>query len=481
MARIAFAAVALALLCAAPASARVSADTAALQVALRAKGLYGGSGRRRRRAGHARRGARAAGAPRARRRRRSPGPRTRRALGRRGRPRLGSRALSAPARGWDVAALQFLLARHGFPSGPVDGGLGPRTDAALRRFQAWAGLGADGVAGPATLAALRRAAAALDPALPGAARASRRPTASARAARMFHTGLDFPAPAGTPVVAAGRGCVESVGWHDGYGRLVVIRHRLGMTSWYAHLSRIDVPRGRCVVAGDRIGARRLDRPLDRPAPALRAAPARRRRRPAHAGSSGAAHSDSVAVAPRSLTHWPIRPRKWPMKRSCSCAGYVSRTVRTSSAVELRRGDPLEHELVDVGEPGVAEVAVAVDLEVLVGQLAVGGELLLVGEVLAVADLEVAPGVEVQPRLAAGDRAERAPLQQRAHRPREVVVQARQRDVGRRVGVVDRVRLGAAHERLAGVELPAEERVDQPRDRQRPPRRPRARGSRGSTA
>ena len=55
-----------------------------------------------------------------------------------------------------MAALQFLLATHGFPSGAFDGGLGPRTDAALRRFQAWAGLGADGVAGAATLGALRR-------------------------------------------------------------------------------------------------------------------------------------------------------------------------------------------------------------------------------------------------------------------------------------------------------------------------------------
>ena len=181
------------------------------------------------------------------------GPRTRRALGRRGRPRLGSRALSAPARGWDVAALQFLLARHGFPSGPVDGGLGARTDAALRRFQAWAGLYADGVAGPATLAALRR----------GAPRSILRFLAPLAVAptdsfgprgAMFHTGLDYPAPTGTRVGAAGRGCVESVGWQDGYGRVVVIRHRLGMTSWYAHLSRIDVPRGRCVVAGDRIGA-----------------------------------------------------------------------------------------------------------------------------------------------------------------------------------------------------------------------------------
>ena len=28
----------------------------------------------------------------------------------------------------------------------------------------------------------------------------------------------------------------------------------------------------------------------------------------------------VAAAPRSLTHWPTRPRKCPMKRSCSCGG-----------------------------------------------------------------------------------------------------------------------------------------------------------------
>src|SRR3954449_8892559 len=52
------------------------------------------------------------------------GPRTRRALGRRGRPRLGSRPLAFGARGWDVAALQFLLETHGFPLGRVDGGFG---------------------------------------------------------------------------------------------------------------------------------------------------------------------------------------------------------------------------------------------------------------------------------------------------------------------------------------------------------------------
>ena len=109
-----------------------------------------------------------------------------------------------------MAALQFLLARHGFPSGPVDGGLGPRTAAALVRFQAWAGLAADGVAGPATLAALRRPP-------PRSILRFLHPISAPVGDRFgprgatFHTGLDFPAPSGTPVAAAGYGCVESAG------------------------------------------------------------------------------------------------------------------------------------------------------------------------------------------------------------------------------------------------------------------------------
>jgi murein DD-endopeptidase MepM/ murein hydrolase activator NlpD len=235
------------------AAARVSADVAALQVALRANGLYGGTV-------DGIQGPGTRGAVRAFQRRRGlvadgiAGPRTRRALGRRGRPRLGSRPLSGSARGWDVAALQFLLARHGFPSGPVDGGMGPRTTAAVLRFQAWAGLGADGIAGAATLGALRRPP-------PRSLLRFVRPIAAGigdgfgpRGDR-FHTGLDFPAASGTPVTAAGYGCVEFAGVDSGgYGRLVIVRHRLGMTSWYAHLSRIGVRRGDCVTAGDAVGA-----------------------------------------------------------------------------------------------------------------------------------------------------------------------------------------------------------------------------------
>src|SRR4051812_17796449 len=83
------------------------------------------------------------------------GPRTRRALGKRGRPALGSRVMGPGDRGWDVAALQFMLRRRGFSSGSVDGGYGQNTRTAVSRFQSAAGVHPDGAAGPATLQALR--------------------------------------------------------------------------------------------------------------------------------------------------------------------------------------------------------------------------------------------------------------------------------------------------------------------------------------
>src|SRR3954468_20182819 len=83
------------------------------------------------------------------------GPRTRAAFGKRGRPAFGSRTMKKGDRGWDVAAMQYILARRGYPPGAIDAVFGPMTDTALRNFQRAYGLGADGLAGPLTIRALR--------------------------------------------------------------------------------------------------------------------------------------------------------------------------------------------------------------------------------------------------------------------------------------------------------------------------------------
>jgi murein DD-endopeptidase MepM/ murein hydrolase activator NlpD len=181
------------------------------------------------------------------------GPRTRRALGKLGRHAVGSRVLTLGKKGWDVSALQFLLARHGFPSGNFDGHFGPRTDAALRRFQRWAGLFIDGAAGPATFAALHR-------------RPARSPLSMARPVRApvtdrfgprgtrFHTGIDFPASYGARVRAARSGRVVFADWnHGGFGNLIRVAHGHGVKSWYAHLSSFRVRRGSRVNTGTVIG------------------------------------------------------------------------------------------------------------------------------------------------------------------------------------------------------------------------------------
>lgn len=52
----------------------------------------------------------------------------------------------------------------------------------------------------------------------------------------MHRGLDFGAPAGTPVYAAGSGVVEFAARKGGYGNYVRIRHRGGHATAYAHLA-----------------------------------------------------------------------------------------------------------------------------------------------------------------------------------------------------------------------------------------------------
>ncbi|MFH0175349.1 M23 family metallopeptidase [Streptomyces cacaoi] len=68
-----------------------------------------------------------------------------------------------------------------------------------------------------------------------------------------HTGQDFAVDSGTPVYAVGSGTVRATTCGDGFGNQVVIRHRDGYFTQYAHLSRIDVRKGGRVTAGQRIG------------------------------------------------------------------------------------------------------------------------------------------------------------------------------------------------------------------------------------
>lgn len=55
--------------------------------------------------------------------------------------------------------------------------------------------------------------------------------------RKMHTGVDFAAPRGTPILAAGHGTVEAVGRKGGYGNYVRIRHANGYKTAYSHLHR----------------------------------------------------------------------------------------------------------------------------------------------------------------------------------------------------------------------------------------------------
>ncbi len=68
-----------------------------------------------------------------------------------------------------------------------------------------------------------------------------------------HTGVDYAAPAGTAVNAGNAGEVVYAGYLDHTGYIVVIDHGLGLKSWYAHMSKIEVEVGDIVATGDKVG------------------------------------------------------------------------------------------------------------------------------------------------------------------------------------------------------------------------------------
>ena len=71
----------------------------------------------------------------------------------------------------------------------------------------------------------------------------------------MHKGVDFGAPTGTPIFAAGSGTIDEIGFKNGYGRYIRIRHNGTMETAYAHMSRFasSLYRGSRVNQGEVIG------------------------------------------------------------------------------------------------------------------------------------------------------------------------------------------------------------------------------------
>jgi murein DD-endopeptidase MepM/ murein hydrolase activator NlpD len=70
----------------------------------------------------------------------------------------------------------------------------------------------------------------------------------------YHTGLDFAADSGTPIVALARGVVTSTGYDGAYGNKTVLTLEDGTEIWYAHQTSIYVSAGETVAPGDVIGS-----------------------------------------------------------------------------------------------------------------------------------------------------------------------------------------------------------------------------------
>lgn len=68
----------------------------------------------------------------------------------------------------------------------------------------------------------------------------------------LHTGLDFPAETGTPILAAAGGVVVVQEYHEAYGNMVEVDHGNQLITRYAHASQVYVKKGDIVKRGQRI-------------------------------------------------------------------------------------------------------------------------------------------------------------------------------------------------------------------------------------
>ena len=72
--------------------------------------------------------------------------------------------------------------------------------------------------------------------------------------KAMHTGLDFPAEEGTPILAAAGGVVIVQEYHAAYGNMVEVDHGNGLITRYAHASKTYVKKGDIVKRGQAIAA-----------------------------------------------------------------------------------------------------------------------------------------------------------------------------------------------------------------------------------
>ncbi len=70
--------------------------------------------------------------------------------------------------------------------------------------------------------------------------------------KVEHTGIDIEGDSGKSVVAAESGVVITAEWNDEYGNMVIIKHSGGITTSYAHCSKLLVKEGDEVVNGQEI-------------------------------------------------------------------------------------------------------------------------------------------------------------------------------------------------------------------------------------
>ena len=61
--------------------------------------------------------------------------------------------------------------------------------------------------------------------------------------REFHEGIDIATRYGTPIKAPAEGLVVFTGWRSGYGKCIEISHGMGLSTRYAHLSKILIKNG----------------------------------------------------------------------------------------------------------------------------------------------------------------------------------------------------------------------------------------------